>query len=94
MRWRAHELAKRRQVLLRAPTTRGKRADYCASVITDDRQYQQQLHRMATLNPAWARYTGLQPGPGGQPADAAIAQAKARGLTLVTLEPVLTRPRH
>lgn len=83
-RWREN-LSARPQVTV---VLRGRPSSYRASVVRSDQDYQGRLVQMATLNPAWARYSGVELDANGQPTSAAIAQARARGLMLVTLAPM------
>jgi deazaflavin-dependent oxidoreductase (nitroreductase family) len=82
-RWR-HNLTAEPEVTV---VLRGKTLRYHASVIRDD-DYEAQLATMATLNPTWARFTAIALGPDGRPTPAAIAEARAHGLMLVTLAPI------
>jgi deazaflavin-dependent oxidoreductase (nitroreductase family) len=83
-RWRENLSARPRVTVV----LRGRSSSYRASAVRGDQDfYQARLAQMATLNPAWARYSGLELDSNGQPTSAAIAQARARGLILVTLEP-------
>ncbi len=63
---------------------RGNWLRYNAYIVDSD-EYGRVLERMATLNPTWARYSGLEFGSDGKPASTAAAKAQANGLTLVRL---------
>ena len=83
--WREN-LRSRPQVDVRL---RGRRLPYTASIVDID-QYAQCLERMATLNPSWARYSGLELDSEGKPTSAAVIGARARNLTLVRLTSAVT----
>jgi deazaflavin-dependent oxidoreductase (nitroreductase family) len=73
---------------------RGKSLSYRASIVSDEREYGRHLDRMATLNPTWARYSGLELSSDGRPTGTATERARARGLTLVKLQPVSSEPSN
>jgi deazaflavin-dependent oxidoreductase (nitroreductase family) len=65
---------------------RGQWLPYRASVVGEG-DYEGELRCMAAGNPIWARFSGLELDRERRPTSAALARARARGMTLVRLTP-------